>query len=328
MATEPMSIEDAADSLLLPIEPETEVETDGETQDDETEAVDTETEDDASDDVADENEDDEASDEDEADDEDDDENPDDDDSEGEPTFTVKVNGEERKITEQELKNDYAGRAALQQRHEQLKTQEQQFQAFAQTMQQERQQLLQLAQQAQENGFKAPPKEPDPALMQTDPIGYMEAEATYRQQMKAYQQEQQQVQYLQQQQQEAVKQQQQQMLKQQREALLEAIPELRDPEKGKKVQAGLLDTAKAYNFTDEEISGITDARTVQLLNDARKYRELQAGKQAAQKPKQEAKPVTRPKGKLRDGGKQSMAKKKMERARRTQSTEDWAEAILE
>ena len=329
MATEPLSIEEAADSLLLPIEPETEADTDGETLETETETEEADTEGDASEDVADENEEDEAeaSDEDEET-ESDDEEPDSDDSEGEPTFTVKVNGEERKITEQELKNDYAGRAALQQRHEQLKSQEQQFQAFAQAMQQERQQLLQLAQQAQDNGFKRPPSEPDPALMQTDPIGYMEAEATYRQEMKAYQQQQQQLTYQQQQQQALVEQQRQQQLAQAREVLMQEIPEFADPEKGKAVQKSLIETARAYQFSDDEIGGITDARTVKLLNDARKYRELQAGKQAAKQPKQESKPVTRPKAKLRDGGKQAMAKKQLQKAKKTQSVEDWAELLLE
>jgi len=199
---------------------------------------------------------------------------------------------------------------------------------AQAMQQERQAFLQFAQQAQENGFKNPPSEPDPALMQTDPIGYMEAEAKYRQEMKSYQQEQQQLQFEQQRQQQLSQKQREQMLAQQREQLLEAIPELKDPAKGKEVQAALLNTAKAYNFTDEEIGGITDARTVQLLNDARKWRELQAGKQAAKQPKQEAKPVTRPKGKVRDGGKQAMAKKKLQQARKSQSLDDWADLLIE
>jgi hypothetical protein len=157
---------------------------------------------------------------------------------------------------------------------------------------------------------------------------MEAKAAYDQEVETYQQQQQQLTYQQQRQQAMMKAQQERLLSQQREALLEAIPELKDPEKGAKVQAALLDTAKAYNFSDDEIGGITDARTVQLLNDARKWRELQAGKQAAKKPAQEAKPVTRPKGKMRDGGKQQVAKKKMERARKTQSDLDWAEALLE
>lgn len=326
--TEPVTIEDAADSLLMPIEQETEAETDGETQEDETEAVEAETESDASEDVEDEKDEDEVEASDEDDEAESDEIPDDDSSDGDPLETVKVNGEERKVTKQELKNDYAGRAALQQRHEQLKAQEQQIQQAAQTMQQERDRLLQFAQQVQDNGFIAPPKEPDPAQMQTDPLGYMEAEATYRQQMKVHEQQQEQIQQMQQQRQAAMDQHRAQVLAQQREILLQELPELSDPEKGKDVQRALVETAKSYQFTDEEIGGIEDARTIKLLNDARKWREVQAGKQAAKQPKQESKPVTRPKAKLRDGGKQSMAKKKLEQARRTQSTEDWAEAILE
>lgn len=328
MATEPLSIEEAADSLLSPIEPETEAEDDGETQEDETQELEAETEDDEAEDE-DPGEDDpgdEASDDDESEGEEEAEPDDSDDSER--TYTVKVNGEEVKVSEQELKNNYAGRAALHERHETLKAQEGKIQEYAQTLQQERQQLLQLVQQAQENGFQQPPKEPDPELMKTDPIGYMEAEATYRQEVKAFQQQQQQLQYQAQQAQQQTEQQKQAELAKQREILLEAIPELSDPQKGKQVQKAWVETAKAYGFSQEDLSNVTDARTFKMLDDARRYRELQAGKQAAKKPREEPKAVTKPKAKPRDGGKQAMAKKKLQQARKSQSLDDWADLLLE
>lgn len=325
--TEPMTDEQAIDALSQIIDEPTEAEPEQETQDQaepeeiETEAAEVDVEDDAPEVEGDEDIDEVDQDADDPTDEADDEDQSDDDSKGETLFTVKVNGEERKVTEQELKNDYSGRAALQQRHQELKTQEEQFQQAVATVQQERQAFLQFAQQARENGFKQPPKEPDPALMQTDPIGYMEAEAKYRQEAKAYQQEQQQIQRLQQEQAQQMQQRQAQMLQQQREILLQEIPELADPEKGKAIGAEWTKTAEAYGFSKEELKAVTDARTLKLLNDANKYRKLQAEKQTARQPREEARPITRPKGKMRDGNKAAW-QKQLAKAMKTQSDEDF------
>lgn len=289
--------------FMEPIEPEAEDETGGETQDDETVPVEDEAEDDASE-AEDEEIGEDDSDEDSDETDGDDAEPDDDDSESEPLFTVKVNGEDRQITEQELKNDYSGRAALQERHEFLKTQEGKIQ-------QERQALMQLYQQAQATGFKPAPQKPDPAMMQTDPIGYFEAKAAYDQQVEEHQQTEAQVRYHQQQAQAQAERQMQETLAQQREILLDALPELKDPQKGKEIQKAWIETAKAYGFTGEDLNNVTVAGTFRMLDDARKWRELQAGKQAAKKPREEAKVVTRPKGKMRDGGKQAMAKKQLQ-----------------
>lgn len=320
----PMTEEQAVDMLLEPIEPQAEEETD-EAPQDETEPEEPEAEDDASEEVADENDDeaeldDENADETDEDDEEDEEQPAD-------RYIVKVDGEEREVTLDELKRGYSGQAYIQKGMEDVKAKERQITEFAQSLQQERQALMQLYQQAQSTGFKPAPQEPDPAMMSTDPIGYMEAEARYRQEVKAYQQTQAQIQYHQKQAQEQQERQMQELLAQQREILLEAMPELKDPEKGKAVQKAWIDTAKAYGFTSEDLNNVTDARTFKMLDDARKWRELQAGKKAAKKPREEATAVTRPKGKMRDGGKQVMAKKQLQNAKKTQRDDDWVNVLL-
>lgn len=303
-----MTDEQAIDMLMEPIETEAEEETD-EAPQDETEPEETEAEDDASEEVADEN-DDEA----ELDDEDADETDEDDEGDEEQPadrYIVKVDGEEREVTLDELKRGYSGQAYIQKGMEDVKAKERQITEFAQSLQQERQALMQLYEQAQSTGFKPAPQKPDPAMMQTDPIGYFEAKAAYDQQVEEYYQTQSQIQYHQQQAQAQHERQMQELLAQQRDVLLEAMPELKDPEKGKVVQKAWIDTAKAYGFTSEDLSNVTDARTFKMLDDARKWRELQAGKKAAKKPREEAKAVTRPKGKMRDGGKQVMAKKQLQ-----------------
>jgi len=54
----------------------------------------------------------------------------------------------------------------------------------------------------------------------------------------------------------------------------AWPEWADPEKAKTEAAKLRAHAKTYGFSDQEIAGVTDSRTILLLRDALKYRELQ------------------------------------------------------
>ena len=60
-------------------------------------------------------------------------------------------------------------------------------------------------------------------------------------------------------------------------IMDAFPEWREPERGKKEIKTLLDTAEQYGFSAEEVVYNLDPRTAKLLIDARKYRELQKAK---------------------------------------------------
>ena len=111
-------------------------------------------------------------------------------------------------------------------------------------------------------------------------------------------------------------------------MLEAIPELKDEKARPEIQKRLMSAAAEYQFTQDEIEGITDSRTVQVLYDAMRWRELQDGKKAGRKAPASATPVTRPKGKARGAAKTMNAKKQLQRAIKTQSTEDWANVLLE
>ena len=322
--TEPMTDEQAVDAMFTPIEPEAEAETDGETQEpeetvaDETGDVTEAVEDDASE-ATDENEGEaEAS-------EDDAEAGDDDDLEDDSPSTVdlhevQVNGVTHKETLQELKNNYSGRAALQQRHSELKH-------AAETLQQEREAFLQFAQGIQENGLKRPPEKPDLAMRDTDPFGYLEAKDDYDRALSEYDDEQRQLQQFQERQNQIAQKQTEQFQAQQRDILMEAIPELSDPEKAEKLGKDWAETAEAYGYSSEELSAVNDARALKMLNDAMKYRKLQAEKQTAKKPREEAKPVTRPKGKLRDGGKAARSKK-LAQAIKSQRDEDFIDLLFD
>jgi hypothetical protein len=62
------------------------------------------------------------------------------------------------------------------------------------------------------------------------------------------------------------------LRQEQEKLEAAIPELKDPEKGKGLREDLMAYANSIGFTDDELGGVEDHRALVILNKARLYDE--------------------------------------------------------
>lgn len=331
----PMDEHAAVDWLLTPETKEPEAEAD-EAPQNETEAEETEADDVAPDEA--ENTDDDAEAEDaEADsDEDEDdaeEDTDSDDDEEQPaddqTFTVSVDGETREVTLDELKRGYSGQAYIQKGMEQAKQLQKQLQEQAQAVQQERQTIFQMYQQAQQTGFQPAPEPPKRELLENDPIAYMEAEAKYRDDLLAYQQQQQQVQYLQHREEQARQAQMHQHLESEMQRLMQVLPEFGDAKKAPELRDRLTKSAvKYFNYSPEEVNQVADHRAIKVLNDAIAYRELMDGKQAARKPQERAKAVTKPRGKSQQASKRMKAQKAMQRAMRTQSDEDWVNVLLD
>lgn len=86
--------------------------------------------------------------------------------------------------------------------------------------------------------------------------------------------------------------------QEADILMKKIPELKNPEKAKKMSENWDKVAKDYGFTSEEVAGIIDHRHLLVLTDAMKYRALVAAKAARQGkngavPRQQPKPLLRP-----------------------------------
>jgi hypothetical protein len=183
----------------------------------------------------------------------------------------------------------------------------------QNLQAEQSKFMQVVQTIQEHGFKAPPQAPDIAMMDKDPIGYMQAEARYRKDAAEYQTQQHQIQ------QTAAAHRQMQdramaeFVTEQGKVLQSRIPEFADASKAREITGKIRNTAsEAYGFTDQELSGIVDARQVLALHDAMKWRELQAArtKKAPEAPKS-IKPVMR-----RTEPQQIVRKKQIDAARKS------------
>jgi hypothetical protein len=153
------------------------------------------------------------------------------------------------------------------------------------------QALGLANQIQ-NGSLVAPTPPSSELFESDPIGYMEQKMKYDEAKTAFDQSMYQVQTLQHQQQQAQSQAHQTYLQEQAEVLRKRIPEIADPVKGEALKQSLVQTGVAYGFTEDEMSMVTDARYIEALNDARKYRELKSKRKATQTKGEKARPVVK------------------------------------
>ena len=228
-------------------------------------------------------------------------------------YTVKVDGKEVEVTLDDLKRSFSGQAYIQKGMQEAAEARKQATELYQALQTEQAKFMQVVQSIQEQGFKAPPQAPDIAMMDKDPIGYMQAEARYRKDMAEFQTQQQQIQ------QTAAAQRQMQekalaeFVAEQGKVLQSRIPEFADPNKAREVTAKIRSTAtEAYGFSDQELGGIVDARHVLVLHDAMKWRELQAArtKQAPAAPKS-IKPVAR-----RSEPQQFVRKKQIDAARKS------------
>jgi len=93
------------------------------------------------------------------------------------------------------------------------------------------------------------------------------------------------------------------LMQEKDRLEEAVPELKDPEKGKVLRQDLMDYAKSVGFTDDDLAAVEDHRPLVLLHKARLWDELQKNR-----PKVESK-VDRALGAIKPSGSKPAAPQK-------------------
>lgn len=311
------NLDDGASAFLIdetPETPEVEDEDDEVTQDDAPETDETEDDVETAEDA--EAGDDEAS---------DDVDEDDDDPDEPETIRVKVDGEEVEVTLEDLKRSYSGNAKIQKGMQEAATLRKQAEAAYQTLAEQQSKFAQFAQHVQQNGFIKPPQPPSPELASSDPAKYVRDLAQFNAQQQAFQQQQQTIQQTQRQMQAAQQAAMEAHLNEQLQAL-QSDPDFANPETAAKTQARLSRAAEAYGYTAEELGGINDARAIKVLNDAAKYRQLQASKAKAKK-SPEAPRTVKPKAR-RPEPPQLARGKLIAKAKQSQSPDDWTAAFLE
>ena len=238
---------------------------------------------------------------------------------------VKSDGQWEKRTLAELKQAYAAQPAINNRFQELAEARKQVEQHAKAVAQQRDEILQMHQKVQQ-GIQEPTP-PSRELFEQDPIGFMEKKLQYDEAKVSYDQDMQQIQFMQQQKAQAQEAASQSYLQEQAEILKQYIPDIADPVKGPKIKSALVDTGAAYGFSEDEMSGVTDSRYIRAMNDARKWRQLEANRGKAQQKGQKARPVVKAGAKKHQDGSVASRNKAARKMQKSGSVDDVARFLL-
>ena len=242
--------------------------------------------------------------------------------EPEEFYSVKVDGQEAQVTLDDLKQGYSGQKYVQQGMQDVANKRKEAEDVYTALNNERQQMAELYQSLQNGGLAQPPEKPTKELFQTDPIGYMKQNLEYEEKKGAYDNQMAQLQQVSQQNSEASQNARQAYLQEQMQILQKEIPEFADTKKAGKLKDQLVSVgSNYYGYSNDEISNITDARAIKVLNDAMKYQDIISGKTKAKVKTQSARPVLKPGAKKTAMPNAKIRSRQKAKLRKTGSMED-------
>ena len=198
----------------------------------------------------------------------------------EPTYSVKVAGEEKELTLTELKTLAQQGADYTKKTQQVAEQRKALEAESVAIDQARQLRDAYAErlQAMEQLLSSPEQSENlEYLKESDPIGYAVRVAEISQQKEQLQAIQAERYRIAEQQQAEQQHALQGYIAQQAARLSEVLPEYSDPVKGEKLRSELRTFAKDIGFSDQELSMVRDSRQVLALHKAMLYDKLQKSK---------------------------------------------------
>jgi hypothetical protein len=248
------------------------------------------------------------------------------DSTEEPTYSVKVAGQEFNVTLDELRNGYSRDADYRRKTEDLAYDKKQFQTESEKQRQdystklsELNQMMSVAQQQLNAEINSADLE---KLYEEDPTEAARIEHRLKKKQEKLNQAMQKTQSEQKKQFDG-------FLQDQQRKLVQKMPEFSNPEKASQLKSSMKNTLNSYGFNDQEIAQVYDHRIVMLVNDAMKYRNLQKAKPNI------AKKISKPGKVFSSGVKQTKAdinlkarKDKLSRLRKSGSTKDAASIFLD
>ena len=241
-------------------------------------------------------------------------------------YPVKIDGEIVNVTLSDLTKGYGGDQFNQKnmRHnaEQRKLMEEAFN----NLNQQRAQLDQHAQNLNQNGLVAKPVAPSRELFTNDPLGYLDADLEYRDNVKKYQDEQIQLQHNRQELQKAQAEVNQANLQNQQEELKRLIPDFADAKKATKLKNSLIEHGKKRNFTEAELSSVVDARTMHVLHESMLWRQSLEGKSDVKAKLKKARPLMKAGVKKTGESANKVEQKLMSKLKKSGSVQD-AAALL-
>ena len=242
-------------------------------------------------------------------------------------YTVKSDGTEETVTLEQLKQGYSGQSTINKRFQEIAQIRKDLEQKTSEVLQREQAVNYLYNQSQQQGFMSPPKLPDHNLAESDPVLYMEQRAKYDADMQSYQQQQVQMQQIQLQQEQQAEEQHQAFVREQGEIIKNKIPELADPAKSTNHWQSLMNSAKEYGFTDQEIAATADARYIEMANDAMKYRRIVANRKKAEAKGKKAKPVVKAGAKKVADPQGTQMRKQQQRLQKSGRIEDAIDLIM-
>jgi hypothetical protein len=265
---------------------------------------------------------------DESDDQDEDEAEEAEDAGQQELYTVKVDGEEREVTLDDLKRSFSGQAYIQKGMQEAAEAKKEAEGVYQALLNERQQLSNLLYQAQSGQIAQPPIPPSRELFNNDPIGYMEAKLSYDEALQIYQNQQYQIQQVAESQNYQMQIAQQQYLQGEMQRLAQVIPEFSDAKTASKLKEDLVQFGSKLGYSEAELSEVMDHRAILVLQKAMKYDQLVEGKSKATQKASNARPMVKPGTKKT--GRTGAAKQRQNaqaRMKKTGSIDDVAKFLL-
>ena len=205
-------------------------------------------------------------------------------------YPVKIDGEIVNVTLSDLTKGYGGDQFNQKNMRHNAEQRKQAEEAFNSLNQQRAQLEQYVQQISQNGLVAKPVPPSRELFTNDPLGYLDADLEYRENVELYQNEQNQLQHNRAAVQKAQAEANQANLQNQQEELKRLIPDFADAKKATKLKDSLIEHGKRRNFTEAELNSVVDARTMHVLHESMLWRQSLEGKSDVKAKLKKARPL--------------------------------------
>mgnify|MGYP003678381185 FL=1 len=242
------------------------------------------------------------------------------------TFSVKVDGKDVDVSLSDLKQSYSGQTYIQNGMKQAAQQRKQAEEAFNSLNQQRAQLDQYVQQISQNGLVSKPVSPSRELFTNDPLGYLDADLEYRENLELYQADQNQLQHNRNAVQKAQAEANQANLQNQQEELKRLIPDFADAKKATKLKNSLIEHGKKRNFTEAELGSVVDARTMHVLHESMLWRQSLEGKSDVKAKLKKARPLMKSGVKKTGESAKNVEQKLMSKLKKSGSVND-AAALL-
>lgn len=247
-------------------------------------------------------------------------------------YTVKIDGEEKDVSADELVKSYQLEQAAQRRMQEAAEIRKNSEAEVAALAQQREQYAQALQslQAQLNTAEEKPQEYWDNLYSEDPMEYMRQREAYRDRKEASEKVRAEQERIQQEQQQEMVQQHQAYLVKEQEKLLDALPEWKDSEVATKEKQAIIDYAqRTLGYSEDELANTSDSRAVLALRKAYLYDQLMSQKPVAQKKVKKAPKVTKAgKPTTKAQVKQNRNKQALERLSKERSKDAAVDLLIE